>query len=130
MGEREVVVPVGMEVVFDRFGYAPGLSAGGFLFCAGQLGRDSELRVIADPAAQFEAAWANVAAVLAAGGCGFADVVDLTTFHVEMGQHFAVFKEVKDRVFPRQTCPWTAIGVSELARPGLLVEIKVVALAR
>jgi enamine deaminase RidA (YjgF/YER057c/UK114 family) len=37
---------------------------------------------------------------------------------------------VKDRVFPRGTCAWTAIGVSELARPGLLVEIKCVAVQR
>jgi enamine deaminase RidA (YjgF/YER057c/UK114 family) len=39
----------------------------------------------------------------------------------------AVFREVKNRVFPRGLCAWTCIGVSELAHPGLLVEIKCVA---
>lgn len=40
------------------------------------------------------------------------------------------FREVKNRVFPRGTCAWTAVGVSELALPGLLAEIKCVAVKR
>jgi enamine deaminase RidA (YjgF/YER057c/UK114 family) len=40
----------------------------------------------------------------------------------------AIFRDVKNRVFPRGTCAWTAIGVAELAHPGLLVEIKCVAI--
>jgi enamine deaminase RidA (YjgF/YER057c/UK114 family) len=125
---RRAIVPPGMEPIFEQFGYTPGLLAGGFLFCAGQVGRDADLRVVADPEAQFAAAWDNLRAVLTEAGCGFADVVDLVTYHVEMSRHFDAFKTVKNRVFPRQTCPWTAIGVSELARPGMLVEIKAIAL--
>jgi enamine deaminase RidA (YjgF/YER057c/UK114 family) len=42
----------------------------------------------------------------------------------------AVFREVKNRLFPRGLCAWTVIGVSELANPGLLLEIKCVAVQR
>jgi enamine deaminase RidA (YjgF/YER057c/UK114 family) len=125
---RGAVVPPGQRRIFEEFGYTPGLLAGGFLFCAGQVGRDADLNIIDDPEAQFEAAFANLDMVLAEAGCGFGNVVDLVTYHVEMSKHFSAFKVAKNRVFPRQTCPWTAIGVSELARPGLLVEIKAIAL--
>lgn len=54
----------------------------------------------------------------------------MTTYHVQMRQHMPLFREVKNQVFPRGTCAWTAIGVSELAHPGLLVEIKCVAVKR
>lgn len=126
--ERKTIVPPGMERIFQDYGYAPALQVGRILHCAGQVGRTPDLQVIEDPEAQFEACWNNVATVLAAAGCGFADVIDLTTYHVEMQRHFDVFKMVKNRRFPRQTCPWTAIGVQSLSRPGLLLEIKCTAL--
>ncbi|QYD68257.1 hypothetical protein KZJ38_18645 [Paraburkholderia edwinii] len=65
-----------------------------------------------------------------AAGCTFEDVVEMTTYHVQMSVHMSVFREVKNRVFPRGKCAWTAIGVSELAHPGLLAEIKCVAIQR
>lgn len=86
--------------------------------------------MIDDPEAQFIAAWENLRDVLEEGGCSFDDVVDMTTYHVNMRQHMAVFREVKNRLFPRGQCAWTTIGVSELAHPGLLVEIKCVAVQR
>lgn len=121
------VVPPRMARVPRDFGYVPGLISNGFLFVAGQLGRDDELRVIADPRAQFTRAWENVLSVLVEAGCGVADIVDVTTFHVGLQQHLALYKEVRDRMLQGHAPPWTAIGVAELSRPGLLVEIKCVA---
>jgi enamine deaminase RidA (YjgF/YER057c/UK114 family) len=110
-----------------EFGYAPGLLAGGFLFVAGQLGRDDDLRVIDEPEAQFARAWENVIAILAEAGCGVGDIVDVTTFHVGLREHLATYKRVRDRFMQGHIPPWTAIGVSELSRPGLLLEIKCIA---
>ncbi|WP_102224407.1 RidA family protein [Acidimangrovimonas sediminis] len=117
-----------MAAIVVEKGYAPAVRAGNLLFCAGQVGRDDALEVIDDPEAQFEACWRNLSDVLSAGGCGFGDVVEMTTYHVGMAEHMDLFRAVKNRRFPRGTCAWTRIGVSELAHPGLLVEIKVVAL--
>lgn len=128
MFDREVVVPDSMVRIFEEYGYAPALRVGPFLYCAGQVGRTADLQVIEDPEAQFVACWENLRTVLAAAGCTFADVIDLTTYHVALPEHFDLFKTVKNRTFPRQTCPWTGIGVQALARPGLLVEIKCTAL--
>ena len=126
--EREAIVPATMQQILTQKGYTPGLRVGQLLFVAGQVGRTPDLQVIADPEAQFVACFENLRTVLAAAGCDFADVVDLTTFHVDMAVHHAAFYAAKNRVFPRGTCPWTAIGVSALANPGLLLEVKAIAL--
>ncbi|WP_200939034.1 RidA family protein [Rhizobium sp. Leaf311] len=124
---RKIIVPLAMRPIVERAGYAPAVRFENLVFCAGQVGRDTNMNVINDPEKQFEACWDNLATVLSAAGCSFEDVVEMTTYHVGLQQHIHTFRKVKDRIFPRGTCAWTCIGVSELAHPGLLVEIKVVA---
>ena len=130
MTDRELVIPSKMQRIVERAGYVPAVKVGATVFCAGQVGRTVDLEVIADPEAQFLACWENLRVALEAAGCSFEDVVDMTTYHVHMRSHMRVFREVKNRIFPRGTCAWTSIGVSELAHPGLLVEIKCVAVKR
>jgi len=130
MSSREIIVPSSMKTLADRAGYAPAVRVNGTIFCAGQVGRTFDLDVIEDPESQFVAAWENLRLVLTQGQCTFDDVVDMTTYHVNMREHMDVFRAVKDRMFPRKTCAWTCIGVAELAHPGLLVEIKCVAVRR
>lgn len=130
MNDRQLIIPDEMQLLSERAGYVPAVKAGKTLYCAGQVGRTPQLVVIEDPEQQFLAAWENLRLVLAAGGCGFEDVVDLTTYHVDLQRHMQVFRRVKDQVFPRSSCAWTCLGVAELAHPGLLVEIKCVAVQR
>ena len=130
MSDRQIIVPDTMKLLAERAGYAPAVKVGTTLYCAGQVGRTADLQVIEDPEQQFLAAWENLRQVLAAGGCSFEDVVEMTTYHIDMNQHMLLFRQVKDSLFPRNTCAWTCIGVSELAKPGLLVEIKCIAVQR
>lgn len=130
MPSREIIIPPAMQTIVERAGYAPAVRVGDTLYCAGQVGRTADLQVIEDSEQQFLAAWENLRQVLEAGGCTFEDIVDMTTYHVDMSRHMAVFREVKNRVFPRGRCAWTCIGVSELAHPGIVVEIKCVAVRR
>jgi len=130
MTYRRLIIPPIMQRIVDRAGYVPAVQVGATVFCAGQVGRSADLEVIDDPEAQFLACWENLRLVLEAAGCTYEDVVDMTTYHVEMRKHMPVFRDVKNRVFPRGTCAWTSIGVSGLAHPGLLVEIKCVAVKR
>jgi enamine deaminase RidA (YjgF/YER057c/UK114 family) len=125
--DREVIVPDSMRRIAAEKGYAPGLRAGRTLYVAGQVGRTPELTVIRDPEAQFTACFENLRQVLTAAGCGLVDIVDMTTFHVDMAAHWQVFRAVKNRMLPRAAFPLTAIGVVALAEPGLLLEVKAVA---
>jgi enamine deaminase RidA (YjgF/YER057c/UK114 family) len=54
-------------------------------------------------------------------------VVEMTTYFTSMGD-LPVFVTVKERFFTTTPYPaWTAIGVNDLAPPGLRVEIKATA---
>jgi enamine deaminase RidA (YjgF/YER057c/UK114 family) len=128
--DKQVIIPDSMKLLVERAGYVPAVKVETTVYCAGQVGRTAALEIIADPQQQFVAAWENLRIVLAEAGCTYEDVVDLTTFHVDMSIYMPLFREVKDSIFPKRTCAWTCIGVSELAKPGLLVEIKCIAITR
>jgi enamine deaminase RidA (YjgF/YER057c/UK114 family) len=117
---RTPIVPASMQPVVEQKGYLPGLRVGDIVFLAGQVGRTLDMQVVAEPRAQFEAAFENLRLVLVEAGCTF----------VDMGRHWPVFREVKNRVLPRGRFPWTAIGVSALADPAFLLEVKATACVR
>lgn len=125
--DREIIIPKGMEDVVARRGYAPAVRVGDVLYCVGQIGRAADFTISADPLTQFRACWDNLERVLKAAGCSFADVVDLTTYHLELDRYFATFRQAKDEVFPKGLAGWTVLGVAALAAPGALVEIKAIA---
>jgi enamine deaminase RidA (YjgF/YER057c/UK114 family) len=129
--KSDVLVPKGMEMAYEQFHFAPAVRAGGLLRCSGQLGTNERFAIVSsDPEAQFVQAFENVKSVLAAAKLGFGDVVEMTTFHVGLREHLAIFLAVKDRYFAAPWPAWTAIGISELAAPGALVEIRVTARLR
>jgi enamine deaminase RidA (YjgF/YER057c/UK114 family) len=123
------VVPQEMQNLHDRFRYSPGVRAGNLLFMAGQVGRDAQLQVVEGKEAQFAQAFENVKQVLTAAGATFDDVVDMVTYHTDM-RDLQLFIEVRDRYITNAARypAWTALGVTALAMPGLLAEIKCTAL--
>ncbi len=129
MPQRENVVPQGMEIIHERFGYAPAVKAGPFLYMAGQLGRDESLNVVEGKEAQVVQAFENVKTVLTAAGLTFDDVVDMMSYHTDFSE-MQLIMDVKARYFtnPDRLPTWTALGVTALAMPGLFVEIKCTAL--
>jgi enamine deaminase RidA (YjgF/YER057c/UK114 family) len=129
MAKREIIVPKGMETLFERFHYAPAVKAGGMLYVSGQVGRDeAKLEILEGAEAQITQAFENLGRVLEAGGCGFADVVELITYHVDIKAQLRSFVALKDKYFPRDFPAWTALGVAALANPKLLIEIRCTAL--
>lgn len=127
MASKEVVVPRGQETYYEQYHFAPAIKDGNRLYCSGVIGVGADGKPPADPQAQFVCAFEGVKAVLEAAGVGFADVIEMTTFHVGLQQHLATFMQVKDRYLEKPYPAWTAIGITELAFPGGLVEIKVIA---
>jgi enamine deaminase RidA (YjgF/YER057c/UK114 family) len=134
MGNRraEAVIPASMTGPAAAYRYSPGIRvrAGDLLLVSGQVGRDAETGVIADPEAQFTKAFENLEAVVREAGGTLADVVEITTYLTSM-EHLPLVAAVKDRFFTTEPYPaWTGIGVQELALPGLLLEVKATAALR
>ncbi|HJQ59373.1 MAG TPA: RidA family protein [Vineibacter sp.] len=130
MQQSDVVVPKGMEGAYDRFHYAPAVRSGDCLYCSGVIGVGPDRKPSADPKVQFTLAFERVGMILSEAGLAFADVVEMTSYHVGLQGHMAVFMEVKDQFLKAPYPAWTAIGISELAIPGALVEIRVTARLR
>jgi len=122
---HEPVVPPSQQFSYDRFHFAAAARTGDLLACSGQIGVDSHGAAIADPEKQFTAAFEGVGAVLDEAGASWADVFEMTTFHVGLHDHLATFMTVRDRFLAEPWPAWTAIGCSELAVPGGLVEVRV-----
>lgn len=122
------IIPPSMQGFYDGYHFAPAVVDGEHLRCSGVIGVDpGDGSISDDPAAQFTKAFDNLAEVLEAGGVSFADITEMTTFHVDLQKHLAAFMEVKDRYIKDPYPAWTAIGTTELAIPGGLVEIRVTA---
>ena len=128
MVEREHIIPIGMEAVYDEIHYSPAVRVAQTIYISGQIGRDENLHVIADSEAQIVQAFENLKKVVESAGATMNDIVDLTTFHTDM-RDLALFMKVKDRYLTKDFPAWTAIGASALGGvPGLIVEIKAIAI--
>ena len=121
------IIPESQRSTNQRYRFSAAIRSGDVLHCSGQIGNAADGSLATDPAAQFEQAFANVAEVLAEAGGSWADVVEMTTFHVGLAEHLAAFADVRAKWVQDPYPAWTAIGVSELAAPAALVEVKVVA---
>jgi enamine deaminase RidA (YjgF/YER057c/UK114 family) len=145
---REVIIPQGMEILYEKYHYCPGIKVGNTLYISGQVGRDENLQVVEGTEAQFVQTFENVKKVLSAAGATFDDVVEMITYHVTgvnpdkvQAQssnaseqqpltipHLSLFIKVKDRYFTNKFPTWTGVGVTALSTPGLIVEIKCTAI--
>lgn len=128
MTQRRMIVPPGMENLVETFRYAPGVLVGDTLYVCGQVGRDENLQVVMDKEAQFEQCFRNVKKVLDAAGFTFADIVELETWFLEFPGDLGIFRAVKDRWITGPVYPtWTGFGVSSFSMPGIVCEIKAIA---
>jgi 2-iminobutanoate/2-iminopropanoate deaminase len=110
--------------------YSQAIAANGFLFTAGQIALDPATGQVvgADVVAQTERVFANLAAILAAGGASFADVVKTTVFLADMSD-FPRMNEVYARAFGDSRPARSTVQAAGLPR-GVLVEIEAIAALR
>ncbi len=83
MARRDVVFPEGRRSLYERNRYSPAVRANGLLFVSGQVGSREDGSPEPDLQAQVRFAFRNLNAVLAAAGCTFDDVIDVTVFMVD-----------------------------------------------
>lgn len=126
MSTREAIFPPNRHALYDAHGYSPAVKAGGLLFVSGQVGSSDDGSPVDGYEAQVRQAFANLEAVLKAGGCTLDDVIDVTTFHTDPEAQFESLMKVKNEKFGIAPFPtWTAVGVNWLA--GFDFEIKAIA---
>ena len=124
---KDIIVPNEDKALYKNFHFASAARANGLVLCSGQIGTQAGGGVPESAEDEFRNVWRSVGKVLAAGGLGFSDIVEISSFHVGLQNNLGTFMKVKDEFVKEPYPAWTAIGVSELAVPGARVEIRVVA---
>jgi 2-iminobutanoate/2-iminopropanoate deaminase len=124
-GRREIRVPGLAEPISH---YTDAVVAGDLLFVSGCVPVDGEGRLVpGDVVAQTRQVFANIGEVLAAADTGFAQIVKVTVFLVDIDDRAAV-NAVRKEVFGDARPASTLVEVSKLAIPGARIEVEAVAL--
>jgi len=105
--------------------YSPAVKAGGFVFCAGQVGRNpatGEMGTTIEE--QTRQALVNLQTILEAAGASLDDAVKTTVFMADMNE-FSRMNGEYAKFFPKDPSARSTIGVA--LPPGIRVEIELVA---
>ena len=125
-GRQEIRVPGQAEPISH---YTDGVRAGDLLFVSGCVPVDGEGRLVGgdDVVAQARQVFANVGAILEAGGATFADVVKVTVYVTDIADRVRI-NPVRQELFGDARPASTLVEVSALAIPGAKLEVEAVAL--
>lgn len=106
--------------------YSQGIQTGNMVFVSGQLPVDSTSgELLTEIAAATRQCLTNLAAVLAAGGCGLEKVVKTTVFMSDL-QNFAAMNAVYAEFFKTNPPARSTVQVAALPK-GAVVEIEAIA---
>lgn len=107
--------------------YSQAIAAGGFLFASGQVPIDPATGELAgaDVESQARQVFANLQQVLAAAGCGFADVVKTTVFLTDLA-NFAAVNEIYADYFVQPYPARSCVQIAALPK-GSLLEVELIA---
>ena len=126
---REQIIPPATQAMYDNYHFAPATRVGNMIWVSGQVGIDDAGRPGSGMEAQARLAFEGLKRVLEAADAGISDVVELITFHMDLRGDMPAFSKVKDEFFPDRYPSWSAVGVTQLAHPDFLVEVRAVAVA-
>ena len=115
------------STIFKKFGYAPAVRAGDFLYVAGQIGLNPDGTMPENDEGQIVNAFDRLKIVLEEAGASLDDIVELVSYHVGLQNHLGKFVEIKSRYIREPFPTWTILEIAGLARAGLVIEIKAVA---
>jgi enamine deaminase RidA (YjgF/YER057c/UK114 family) len=123
-GARQGLYPEGAPAAAS--GYSPGIRAEGnrVIFVSGQGPNDLK----ADMETQIRQTFDRIGLVLKAGGASFRDVVMIRAYFVHLARDLPVYRKVRKDYLAEPYPASTAVGVTELAIPGLEVEIEAIAI--
>lgn len=124
---KRAIVPPDRKAGAAQLRMSPAIVSGDLVFFNGVTGSDASGRMPQDPETQVRAAFAKIGEVLQEGGLTFEAVVEMTTYHVGLRDHFDLFDRVRLDVFFEPYPAWTAVEVAGLRREGAIVEIRAIA---
>lgn len=125
---KKIYVPEKFRHYYDDFHFSAAVEAQPpLVFLSGVTASHPDRDMPTDPVAQFHDVFAKLRAYLEEAGLGFENIIEMTTFHVDLRTHIDAFSAVKDEYIGEPYPAWSAIGVSAFIPERALVEVRVVA---
>ena len=127
--KRVLINPKETQPMYESFHFSQANRVGETIWVSGQVGIDDTLLPPVEWLPQARLAFEGLKRTRAVAGARMEDVVELTSFHLDLRGEMEQFTKVKDEYLPRNYPAWTAMGVTQLALAELRVEIRAVATA-
>jgi enamine deaminase RidA (YjgF/YER057c/UK114 family) len=124
---RNGVVPDHWTGFYEATHIPAAVRDGDRLYVTGHTGEDSDGSFSDDPETQIRQTFHHIGATLSKGGASWADVVELTSYHVGLQAQAQVLIDIAGEFLGDPYPAWTAVGVTELFDEGAVVEISCVA---
>lgn len=124
---RDAIITPLWQDFYDATGIPAAVRVGYTLRLTGHTGTRPDGSLPADPAEQLRQTFANIGDTLAAAGCDWNDVDEITSYHVGLQAQGDVALEVAAEFMSAPFPAWSAVGVSDLYESNAVVEIRVVA---
>jgi enamine deaminase RidA (YjgF/YER057c/UK114 family) len=123
---KRAIVPPEFRAASDQLKMSPAIVSGDHVFLTGVTGSDVHGQMPDSPDAQIRNAFENIGVVLRASGLTFRSIVEMTTYHVGLRDHFDLFNAIRVEYLGEPYPAWTAVEVAGLRREGAIVEIRVI----
>ena len=117
---KRAIVPPEFRAAAEQLKMSPAIVSGDHVFLTGVTGSNAQGHMPGDPETQIRNAFEKIGLVLRA-------VVEMTTYHVGLRDHFELFDAIRLECFSEPYPAWTAVEVAGLRREGAIVEIRVIA---
>ncbi len=111
----------------EEWGYADAVLTGDTAYLSGIIAVPQAGEVT--PEGAYNRTFDRIAERLGRIGCTWDDVVEMTTFHTDLDAQLPFIKAAMRRFIRPPYVAWTAVGVTRLAAPDGITEIKVIAKA-
>lgn len=124
---KRAIFPPEFRAAAEQLKMSPAIMSGDHVFLTGVTGSDAHGQMPDNPETQMRNAFEKIGFVLRAGGLIYGSIVEMTTYHVGLREHFDLFNLIRLEYLGEPYPAWTAVEVAGLRREGAIVEIRVVA---
>jgi enamine deaminase RidA (YjgF/YER057c/UK114 family) len=122
------VIPVPGVLSYEPFGFTNCVRLQDVLYLSGIAALDAQGQVIgADIEAQTIQTYRNIEQILRAGGSDLDQILQMTSFVVDLAKNGQGYVEARKKILTRPTYTSATVGVSALMMAGLLLEVQCIA---
>ena len=125
---RQAVVPEAWRAFYEATGIPAAVLIGDSLRLTGHTGDIADGTFSPDAVAQTRQTFLNIADTLAEVGASWSDVVEITSYRVDLRAQADTLLTVASEFLERPYPAWTDLGVTELYESEAVVEIRCVAI--